>query len=151
MTVIYARDIIGKRRRRRSARRERWMSGTMVVCRFVVVLSIILSGISAARGDMSSIATSDVDGRPMSLLPDSFSNAPSEPGTVYAPAPSVRPRTDRKKLMSDEERDQTAAQLRALAAQNAAKAGGRSSDFSSRLRRLGKSHGSDALKKIEND
>ncbi len=141
--------------------RCRMDSATMCMCRFVVALSILLSAMSGAVADpISSIATSDVDGKPMPLLPDSFQEVPAVPqSAAAAPVPAVTASPDAAyysgaqppRLLNKTEQQQTASKLRALAERNAKRSGRGSSNFATRLRRLGNSHGADALNQIELD
>ena len=110
------------------------------------------------------------DDGPMQLLPESFvagrpvatDTAPAAAASTVAPAtvPSTA-RADRAEggpvfdasgrpaLLKDEEKDRTIDDLRALAARNAARAGARGPAFANRLKRLGESHGREALSEIE--
>lgn len=123
----------------------------MRMCRLFVAVSILLSAMLATNADdRSSIASSDIDGKPMPLLPGSFHDAPlaRQPAVPVPEAPPDRA-APRSRLKNEVERERTVSELRALAARNARRSGRDSAGFTARLRRLGNRHGADALKQIE--
>ncbi|MBB4302399.1 hypothetical protein GGD81_001426 [Rhodobium orientis] len=132
--------------------------------RGLAALFLFLGALTATAGAVRA------DDGPMQLLPEGFlSGAPVGSDTAPAPTPgevapaTVRPPapTDRAEgasvfdpsgrpaLLKDDEKDRTIDDLRALAARNAARAGARGPAFANRLKRLGESHGKEALSEIE--
>ncbi|MCW2309926.1 hypothetical protein [Rhodobium gokarnense] len=135
-------------------------------------LAVCLLCLGALAG---AVGNARADDGPMQLLPEGFLSgapvateaAPAAPSDGAAPATSrpvapaassgrqegapVFDASGRPDLLKEEEKDRTIEDLRALAARNAARAGARGPAFATRLKRLGESHGKEALEEIENN